>query len=533
MRSIGVLIVVLVAAAPSAGQSAKSTVTVDIQCSDERQRIDGFGASLFGGFQVFERGNCDQAVPSGVSYKTTKKQRREMINVAVKELGVSHVRIWLAPAGVEPHNDNDNPGVIDWAAFNWSGRSRDPQSENMLENRQNGLQEWGELLEIAIPLGLKNWIVTPGGLPNWLDRRIRDQNDDLRFEEYAEWAAAQLLYLKKTFGVEAPYWSMFNEPDVRGWTDTAMWVKWIRATGRRFRKEGLQTRIMFPDFMNVHRAVPIAAAVLEDEEARRYIGALAYHHYRSSGDGPQPFLQLFRHRETADRGPLFERLTHRSREMAVLGQRYDLPSWQTETAYYPRFTADVSEWEVGRARANEIHYELLSGASAVQGMLVIWVDAVDPRYDTSVRKEGHHIVMTTDGERVKQWVVTKNAGAVFAHYGRFVRPGDHRIAATSSDPLVRVTAFVSKRQDRYVAVMVNNSPHERLLTLRLHKPSMTITSFRALITDAEHGLAAFTPEWPTVGAPYRAELPGLSLVTFVWQQGDLDRFTLPHTVEIR
>ena len=66
----------------------------------------------------------------------------------------------------------------------------------------------------------------------------------------------------------------------------------MKATGARFRKEGLATKIMFPNFMDVHAAVPVTKAVLENEEARGYIGALAYHHYRSSGEGPQPFLEL-------------------------------------------------------------------------------------------------------------------------------------------------------------------------------------------------------------------------------------------------
>ena len=51
------------------------TQTIDIDAAIVFQTIDGFGASTFGGFGVFERGHCDQVVPAGVTYRTTESQR--------------------------------------------------------------------------------------------------------------------------------------------------------------------------------------------------------------------------------------------------------------------------------------------------------------------------------------------------------------------------------------------------------------------------------------------------------------------------
>ena len=146
--------------------------------------------------------------------------------------------------------------------------------------------------------------------PARLQIRLKDPKDPDWFEEYAEWAAAHLLYLKKSYGFEAPYWSMANEPDHWGaWNTPENWIAWMKAAGARFRKEGLKTKIMFPDYMNVHASVPLVTEVLKDAEARQYIGALAYHHYRSSGDGPQPFLNIMHKPETADSGALYDKLT--------------------------------------------------------------------------------------------------------------------------------------------------------------------------------------------------------------------------------
>ncbi len=515
-----------------AAGSTQPASLITLDGAKELQTIDGFGASTFGGFELFERGGFDDAAPRGVTYHTTAEQRKELIAAAVRELGVTHARIWIW-SGVEPQNDNDDPDVIDWNAFTWEGRSGRPAGSDQLDSRMNGLKEWGEWLTQAIKLGLVNWIPTPGELPDWLLKRIKDKNDPRRFDEYAEWAAAQLLYLKKTFGLEAPYWSMFNEPDVRGWTSPDLWRPWLKATGERFRREGLKTKIMFPDFMNVHEAVKVTEAVLQDEQVRPFIGALAYHHYRSSGDGPQPFLKAVSSPQTADAGKLFERLTIGARQMAELGRKYNLPSWQTETAYYPKNIAGLSEWEIGRGRANEIYYELLSGASAVQGMLAIWIDAIDPRYNQSVRSEGHHIVMTTDGRNMSRWQITKDAGAVFAHYARFVRPGDRHIAAACDDPWLRVSAFVVPRLHGYVAVVINNASEPRNVRIRLNNARWQPAHAAGLLTDSTITLASHPITTTSDPAAFTAILPALSLTTFVWSQEPLAPLTLPSSISLR
>jgi len=529
MRS-GVLTLALAVAltAPAAAQREPAPVVIRIDAARPLQQIDGFGSSMVVGFESLERGAFDQVVPAGVAYRTTPGQRQAMLETGIRELGATHLRLWLWPPGIEPQNDNDDPHLMDWSAFRWKGASGEPASKNMVENRANGIDEWGEFLKSALPLGLVNWILTPGGMPEWLHRRLNDPKDADRFEEYAEWAAAHLLYLKKTYGLEAPYWSLCNEPDVFGWKSPEFWLPCVKATGARFRKEGLATKIMFPDFMDVHAAVPVTKVVLEDEGVRGYIGALAYHHYRSSGDGPQPFLELADNPAQANGGPLFEKLTSGARAMAELGRKHGLPSWQTETAYYPRNVKGLAEWEIGRARANEIFYELNSGAAVVQGMSLFSPDAMDVRYDARTRHEGHHILLTTDGRNVAHWEVSKDAGAVFAHYGRFVRPGDRRIAAECEDVMLRVTAFVSAPSRRCVAVAVNNANGLKTVRFTLKDLPWEPAGAGGLVTDATRTLEP-QPIAPVAGDAhaYEAQLAPLSLTTFVWSETDSQRLSLP------
>lgn len=531
-RPLIVLLILLLVISGSSPLAA--TIEICIDGSRPLQVIDGFGSSCVVGFEALARGAFDQVVPAGVAYRASPEQQRAILETGIRELGATHLRLWLWPPGIEPHDDNDDPRVLDWNAFHWKGASGQPQATNMVENRANGIHEWGEFLKIALPLGLTHWILTPGAMPDWLHRRLNDAKDTERFEEYAEWAAVHVLYLKKNFDLEAPYWSLCNEPDVFGWKSAELWLPWVKATGARFRKEGLATKIMFPDFMNVHAAMPVAKAVLEDAEARSYIGALAYHHYRSSGDGPQPFLEVVSQAETADAGALFDKLTGGARAMAELARQYHLPSWQTETAYYPRNVKSLSEWDIGRGRANEIYYELLSGAAAVQGMCLFSPDAVDSRYGARTRHEGHHILLSMDGAKLSRWEVSKDAGAVFAHYARFVRPGDRRLEVGCGEPMLRVSAFLSEKNRRCVAVVVNNSKEEKLARFQLENLAWQWRHAGGLVTDATRTLQ-IQPIRLVPGEKRTCEtaLSPLSLTTFVWSEAGLGRLALPEGTPTR
>jgi len=493
-----------------------SRLTID--SSREYQRIDGFGSSLFGGFTLFERGHFDDAARR-TRYRTTTEQRKALLKLLFSELKCNHVRIWVAPAGIEMANDNDDPNVMDWSAFNWEGQSKAPMGKTQRDNRRNGLREWGELLDAIKKAGGVTWIITPGSMPPWLGSGLRQPKgpDDNWFAEYAEWAAAHILYLKKTFGAEAPYWTFHNEADhLRQARSVGFWKRWVKATGRRFRKEGLKTQLMIPDYMNVYSAVPLVAEVLKDKDVRRYVGALAYHHYRSSGDGPQPFLHVTGDAKSVDSGHLFHRLTGGAKGMAALGRRYKIPSWQTETGYYPRNVKGLTEWEIARGRANEIYYELTSGASAVEGMLGIWVDAIDPRYQQTVRHEGHHIVMKSVDDKVTGWEVTKDCGVIFAHYARFVKPGYRRVEAKCSDPFLRCTALFCANDKRCVVVIVNNKAVRKTLRIDLAVRKWAPSFCTAVFTDEkrtwrQERVAASS----TQGGEYTLVIHPSSVTTFV------------------
>ncbi|MGI8966257.1 MAG: hypothetical protein ACR2H1_09255 [Limisphaerales bacterium] len=165
-------------------------------------------------------------------------------------------------------------------------------------------------------------------------------------------------------------------------------------------------------------------------------------------------------------------------------------------------------------------------------MCLFWPDALDPRYDTRSRHEGHHILLSTDGAKLATWEVSKDAGAVFAHYGRFVRPGDHQIAMECGDSTLRASAFVSQKNRRYVAVIVNNSKDKKNVQFSFQHPQWKFRYVGGLVTDATRTLAS-QPIRRAKKSVYQAELPSLSLTTFIWSETNPGPLQLPEKISKR
>jgi len=98
----------------------------------------------------------------------------------------------------------------------------------------------------------------------------------------------------------------------------------------------------------------------------------------------------------------------------------------------------------------------------------------------------------------------------FASYSRFVRPGAVRIAATTTDAGLDVTAF--RNSDGSAAVIVLNSAHSRqVAAFSLH--GLSGAHVTPYLTDTSHGLSARSPI--TVrNSGFTATLPPRSLVTY-------------------
>lgn len=104
-----------------------------------------------------------------------------------------------------------------------------------------------------------------------------------------------------------------------------------------------------------------------------------------------------------------------------------------------------------------------------------------------------------------------------AHYARRTAPGWRRIAAESTEPTLRLTAWLSPEEDALTLVVVNPESESRTVTLDLAE------DLRAQLTASELTLTVFSEQTASADAGElpadgKVEIPGDSLLTIaLWQ----------------
>lgn len=246
---------------------------VVIELAGTHQTIDGFGVSA--------RVWSDPHLTGAPGRQVPAKARSEILRLLYGDIGLTRQRSVLDP-GMEPVNDDDDPGRTDLSGFDFQGKLSDAHIDLVDEARAAGLTTFS-----AAPVVLEEWM----------------RPDETA--EYVEWAITLLRHWRD-LGAEPPYFSPVNEPALRAGR-SAEWLRdVVRDLGRQLDDEGFRTRLVIPDDLNPTESLARAEVVLGDPEARPYVGALGYHLY--GGDASD---------EAA---------------LAALARQYDLPLWMTEYA---------------------------------------------------------------------------------------------------------------------------------------------------------------------------------------------------------
>lgn len=210
--------------------------------------------------------------------------------------------------------------------------------------------------------------------------------------EYAEFAISVLLYLKNAHGIEADYYCILNEAGNNNPFSAAVVGKMIKTLGPRLEAHGLKTTIQFPECVSASASWNYIQALKDDPEVWRYVGAISYHLYGAN----DPYRSNIRDFATP-RG---------------------LPTGQTE---YMGLTMD------------HLYDDLTLG-----GVSYWEIYGISSQFELSYNR----LARTGQYWNFRQII----------HY---VRPGAVRVQATSSDPNLRVLAFV--KDDRTTVALVNGS----------------------------------------------------------------------------
>ncbi len=183
----------------------------------------------------------------------------------------------------------------------------------------------------------------------------------------------------------------------------------LKATGARFRQEGLGTRFFGCEHM-AHSFGVYEGAIRPDEEAMEYMHAWAVHGY---GDGVSADTAIYQQSVPTDK-----------------------PFWQTEISG-KRFGWSMRDWP---------------GAMVLGNNILAWVrDArasVWTYFDVYGESESNVLNLTVKDQPTYKYYAC-------SHLFRYIRPGAQQIGSSSSDSKVRVVATYHDENDCLTIVLIN------------------------------------------------------------------------------
>jgi len=301
--------------------------------------------------------------------------------------------------------------------------------------------------------------------PDWMLFDFKN-HQDVNPRYYDALAHFYLRYVREyeKQGISLDFVSLFNEPSIY----TKISPEEIRDllrdhVGPLFAREKVKTRIQPCETNDRKHAEQYWPVILDDPQARRYAGAIAYHAY-----GYRDFDKI-----------------------SALHRRYpELKLWMTEVchAYETRLVPRSiilprRDYEDGDFWGNQIINDLESGAAA----WIYWNMILDERGGPWLVSEIHH---DPDPNQQHPVVVVERDRTVtytglyyyLAHFSKFVRPGAVRVSALSLVDGVRCAAFQGKDggmiaellNSRKAALRVELAWQRRLVSVEL--PALSIVT---------------------------------------------------------
>jgi hypothetical protein len=293
-------------------------------------------------------------------------------------------------------NDNADPRVIDWNGFKFTELDR--AMERVVLPFREVIRRRGERLVINVTyVGFLRQC--PPGTP-WA-------HDDP--EEYAEFALATILHLKKKYGIVPDLWEMILEPDNTGrWDGEAMGRRMV-ATARRLREAGFPMRMVAPSTARLSNALPFVEGISRVPGAIGLVSELSYHRY---GGASAEALRT---------------LSARAKSLGI-----GTAMLEKIGAGYEELYDDIT---LGRASAWEQYTLAFPGSASQDG--------------------GGSYFRVNDGDLQKPRVIPGERTRFLGLYFRSVRLGARRVGASSNSDVAQPVAFVNP--DGRMAVVVKTT----------------------------------------------------------------------------
>ncbi len=443
----------------SSSIAGSGPVRIAIDSKVRYQTMNGFGTSalVFDDPHVFD--NFDKKTRRAATI-LSREQQDEILDRLYVDLGLTRLRPTFGIGGFEPINDNDDPDVTDLARFDFSWKQNDAQVE---------------LAKRAMARGASTIFPTSLGFEDWM-------RGAAAAPEAAEWIMTRIRRWRE-LGVELRYYSVINEPGYRrGRIWSGEFIRdVIKLLGPKLRAEGFETLFVVPDDWGPKQAYERSKVILADQEARKYVGALAYHLYRGSRTDLE--------------------------NMKRLSLKYNLQIWMTEYSLGARYY-----W---KKFYNKKHLDFLDWAVLINDMIVYYhVSAVDYMWGFFGEWEPpvtNLIRLKYDGARYRGYELSKQYYAT-GQFSKYVRPGARRVDAVSSSPAVKVSAYVQEGDLTIVALNTASMGLSVDVSFDTGGPGDGAVLRATRTTARENGVSL--PSVTVSGSRFSATLPARSITTF-------------------
>jgi O-glycosyl hydrolase len=430
VAALGAGLVISGAWATVAERDASADVTaVTVDLGATRQSIDGFGTS--------NRVWSDPHLANASNASVPPEAQRQILTALYRRLGLTRVRNVL-DNGIQPSAG---------APMSFAGKRADDHIAFVKQAKGYGLTTF-----FPGPVYLEDWMKAddPGAYVNW---------------------AMTMLQRWRARGLEPALYAPLNEPE-RARNFPPQWMHDVVVQlGSRLRAAGFKTKLVVPDDENPVDAYRRAVAVLQDPEARRYVGAIAFHIYRRNSD--EDWQRLRR-----------------------LATQYRLPLWMTE---YNSKT--YKDWRSSLDWAVKTHDLLTVGG----------VNAIDYIWGYFGDWVGNNTLLRLDFDgNVYRGFEPTALYYMTGQYSRYVRPGDVRIGSTSGRP-----ALISAYKGRGRVVVVATNPSSRGEAVRVNVVGGKLSGPAAVVRSSSTERWRTLPSVSTAGGSFVATLPPESITTFV------------------
>jgi O-glycosyl hydrolase len=453
------------------GDAGGTAVTIAVDATMKHQVIAGWGAEYAAEYSASPSDRA-QIISDAYGYlKLTSTQAGSLLEAAVNDFTMTQ-------------NSNPDPNVITWTGF--QGWQEKDTHDNWINLASTTKDANGNALT-AKQLGLTGYVLG-SSFPNirwenkWLDP-IRTSNPQLYLGYLAREALAYYEYYQNNYGETPPLFQFGNE-EVSGnhalvtlagvdnypGGDMQEMVDAIKAAGQHLAANGFgAVRFLASSEEAVSSSLALATAILSDATARPYVGAISYHEY-PYGSSYSDLAQILNASGKGNPPAADIQVRNQIRDLA---KQYGIPVWLTEVSHGSVNGLSGSSFDTLRARAIDIHDNLIYA-----DISAFWLQGDE--WDT-VAQQGHFGTNETVDQLMAEqggdmavigdpttgtWKIAMGGYAV-GHYARWVKPGAVRLEASSSNPLVQITAFVDSAGTNASFVVINNDSAPQTLTFGL------------------------------------------------------------------